>query len=242
MRSRFQACLAGALCALSLLLMPQALALPLATATGCRIFPSSNPWNQRADGLPVHSNSRALITSIGRDDGLHPDFGSGQWQGGPIGIPFVTVPGSQRKVGVRFHYADESDPGPYPIPRNAPIEGGANSEGDRHVIVVDRSRCRLYELFDPIASKTPPAGKQAPEQPGASAPTACGRRDGRRPTQQACRSFLGWFATTRSDKGASIMPCASRLRARAAPMFIRLVTLHRATPTWTFLRWGNDSA
>ncbi len=148
MRSRFQARRAGSLCALSLLLSPRALALPLATAAGCRVFPSSNPWYQRAGGLPVHSNSRALITSIGADAGLHPDFGSGQWQGRPIGIPFVTVPGSQRKVGVRFHYADESDPGPYPIPRNAPIEGGANSDGDRHVIVVDRSRYRLYELVD----------------------------------------------------------------------------------------------
>ena len=148
MRFRFPAALAGALCALSALLTPQAQALPVATAPGCRVFPSSNPWNQRADGLPVHANSRRLIASIGADDGLHPDFGSGHWQGAPIGIPLVTVPRSQRRVGVRFHYADESDPGPYPLPRNAPIEGGADSDGDRHVIVIDRSRCRLYELFD----------------------------------------------------------------------------------------------
>ena len=78
---------------------------------------------------------------------MHPDFGSGLWDGGPIGIPFVTVGGSQPKVPVSFEYADESDRGPYPIPSGAPIEGGRNGDGDRHVIVVDRKRCRLYEVF-----------------------------------------------------------------------------------------------
>jgi hypothetical protein len=78
---------------------------------------------------------------------MHADFGSGLWDGGPIGIPFVTVGGGQPRVHVGFDYASESDKGPYPIPRNAPIEGGRNADGDRHVIVVDRTRCRLYELF-----------------------------------------------------------------------------------------------
>ena len=78
---------------------------------------------------------------------MHADFGSGLYEGARIGIPFVTVGRSQRKVPVSFEYGDESDPGPYPIPRDVPIEGGRGSDGDRHVIVVDRSRCRLYELY-----------------------------------------------------------------------------------------------
>jgi hypothetical protein len=130
-----------------------ALALPAAPAqsaprlAGCPVFPADNPWNQRVDRLPVHPNSDAIVRSMGADDTLHPDFGSGLWEGGPIGIPFVTVGGAQAKVPVSFEYADESDRGPYPIPPRAPIEGGRGADGDRHVIVVDRSRCRLYELF-----------------------------------------------------------------------------------------------
>ena len=79
--------------------------------------------------------------------GLHPDFGSGRYGGSRIGIPFTTVPPDQRRVPVSFRYAEESDPGPYPVPANAPIEGGRESDGDRHVIVVDRGRCKLYEMF-----------------------------------------------------------------------------------------------
>jgi hypothetical protein len=78
---------------------------------------------------------------------VHADFGSGLWEGGPIGIPITTVGAGQAKVRVRFEYADESDPGPYPIPRDVAIEGGRTAKGDRHAIVVDRSACKLYELF-----------------------------------------------------------------------------------------------
>ncbi|MFX8512381.1 hypothetical protein ABTM04_21125, partial [Acinetobacter baumannii] len=76
-----------------------------------------------------------LIASIGLATGLHADFGSGTWNGAPIGIPYVVVSGSQPRVPVRFDYTDESDPGPYPIPANAPIEGGPQGTGDRHVLV-----------------------------------------------------------------------------------------------------------
>jgi hypothetical protein len=114
---------------------------------GCPVFPRDNAWNQRVDKLPVLPNSDAIVRSIGWSSTMHPDFGSGLWEGGPIGIPFVTVGRSQARVHVRFDYASESDKGPYPIPRSVPIEGGRQSDGDRHVIVVDRSRCRLYELF-----------------------------------------------------------------------------------------------
>jgi hypothetical protein len=114
---------------------------------GCAVFPANNPWNQRVDKLPVAGNSGAIVRSIGVDKGMHADFGSGLYNGGPIGIPYVSVGSGQKRVGVKFQYASESDKGPYPIPRGVPIEGGRGSSGDRHVIVVDRSRCKLYELY-----------------------------------------------------------------------------------------------
>ncbi|MEA2457707.1 MAG: hypothetical protein QOC95_679 [Thermoleophilaceae bacterium] len=113
----------------------------------CAVFPANNPWNQRVDGLPVAANSGTIVRSIGIDKTVHADFGSGRYQGRSIGIPYTTVPRGQRRVPVKFDYADESDKGPYPIPPNAPVEGGRSADGDRHVIVVDRSRCKLYELF-----------------------------------------------------------------------------------------------
>ncbi|HYZ29261.1 MAG TPA: hypothetical protein VE570_09425 [Thermoleophilaceae bacterium] len=120
---------------------------PVSGAPKCAIFPRSNPWNQRVDRLPVAENSAAIIGSIGAGRGVHADFGSGLWDGAPIGIPYTTVSKTQRKAPVSFDYAGESDKGPYPLPANAPIEGGRNSDGDRHVIVVDRDACKLYELY-----------------------------------------------------------------------------------------------
>ena len=114
---------------------------------GRRIFPASDPWNTAIDREPVDPNSANLIASIGLNTGLHPDFGA-NYNGGPFGIPYVSVKGTQAKVGVTFDYSNESDPGPYPIPSNAPIEGGANASGDRHVLVIDRDNWMLYELFD----------------------------------------------------------------------------------------------
>lgn len=115
---------------------------------GCDIFPADNIWNTPVDALPLHPDSAAFIDVIGAAVTLHPDFGSGLWKGGPIGIPFIDVPGEQPGVGVSFYYEDESDPGPYPIPTIAPIEGGPESDGDRHVLVLDRENCVLYELYD----------------------------------------------------------------------------------------------
>jgi hypothetical protein len=114
---------------------------------GCTVFPANNPWNQRVDKLPVARDSDAIVRSIGVDEGMHADFGSGLYDGGPIGIPYTTVGKDQKRVPVKFDYASESDKGRYPIPPRAPIEGGRGSSGDRHVIVVDRSRCKLYELY-----------------------------------------------------------------------------------------------
>ena len=120
---------------------------PLPAAPGCPIFPRDNHWNRPVDRLPVHDNSDAIVRSIGLDEHMHADFGSGLYNGAPIGIPFVAVGRGTRRVPVSFEYASESDRGRYPVPPGVPIEGGRSSEGDRHVIVVDRSRCRLHELF-----------------------------------------------------------------------------------------------
>ena len=122
-------------------------ALRLPGALQCPVFPQSNPWNQRVDSRPVAANSAQIVDSIGADTGLHADFGSGLWAGAPIGIPITVVGRRQPKSSVSFEYADESDRGPYPIPRNVRIEGGRSSPGDRHALIVDRSSCRLYELY-----------------------------------------------------------------------------------------------
>jgi hypothetical protein len=131
--------LAAAVAAASLAFSPP----HLLAAPKCPLFPADNPWNRRVDALPVASNSATIIQSIGGGTGLHADFGSGTYAGSLIGIPFNVVPGTQPKRRVaRFEYAGESDKGPYPIPARPKIEGGS----DRHVLIVDRDRCLLYEL------------------------------------------------------------------------------------------------
>jgi hypothetical protein len=117
-----------------------------ASLRGKRVFPSDNPWNQDISAAPVDANSANLIASIGLDTELHPDFGT-TWEGAPNGIPYIVVSGTQRRVPITFAYDDESDPGPYPVPQDAPIEGGPNGTGDRHVIIIDRDNWKLYELF-----------------------------------------------------------------------------------------------
>jgi hypothetical protein len=112
--------------------------LAVAAIAGCPLFPASNPWNQRVDDAPVHPRSAAIVRSIGLDDPVHPDFGTHR-----IGIPYQVVSRHAKRARVRFRYADESDRGPYPIPRHPRIERGS----DRHLLVVQRGRCRLFELF-----------------------------------------------------------------------------------------------
>src|SRR5919199_994064 len=119
-----------------------ALALAVPSVAGCPVFPASNPWNQRVDSLPAAANSAALVRSIGLDRSLHADFGSGLWEGAPIGIPYDVVTRRTPRVRVSFEYADESDRVGYPIPKHVHIEGGS----DHHALLVDRSSCRLYEL------------------------------------------------------------------------------------------------
>jgi hypothetical protein len=123
-----------------------------ASLQGFTAFPTDNPWNRDVSGDPVDPNSTAIIATIGAGTGLHPDFGQGLWQGSPIGIPYVVVASSsQAKVPVTIAatgYPDECDPGPMPIPATAPVEGGSGSTGDRHVLVLDRDTCLLYELYN----------------------------------------------------------------------------------------------
>lgn len=127
--------------------------LAAATVAGCPAFPADSHWNRRVDGLPVHPRSAAMVDAIGAGRSAHADFGSGLYEGRPIGIPYRVVKRGQKRVPVSFEYGDESDKGPYPIPKGVPIEGGRSGDGDRHVIVVDRSRCKLYEMFDAHPSR-----------------------------------------------------------------------------------------
>src|SRR4029450_13765253 len=144
---------------------------PSLAASGCPLFPADNVWPAEVSRLPVHPRSGAYLAAMGRGAGIHADFGSGTWEGGPIGIPYTVVPASQPTVPVWFGYAGEGDPGPsapasqpavpvsfgcagetapgpYPIPPDAPVEGGPDAGGDRHVLVVQAGTCRLYELLD----------------------------------------------------------------------------------------------
>jgi hypothetical protein len=124
----------GLLVAIAFLVAPRAPALPLPDAPGCPVFPSDNPWNQRVDGLPAAKRSDTFIRWMGQEDPLYTDFY----------MPYASVGAKQRRVPVSFFYDSSSDHGRYPIPKNAPVEPGTP---DRHVLIVDRDRCKLYELY-----------------------------------------------------------------------------------------------
>jgi hypothetical protein len=137
------------------LIAPQAYTINASTAAppalgGCPLFPANNMWNTRIDHMPVDAHSSSYISSIGTNTGLHPDFGT-VWAGAPNGIPYTIALSTQTSITVAFDLyswsADESDPGPYPIPPGAPIEGGPSGSGDRHVLVVQQGTCKLYELY-----------------------------------------------------------------------------------------------
>ena len=113
----------------------------------CAVLPDNNIWNTPVDTLPVDESSSAYVESIGADLRMFTDFGSGLKDGGLIGFPYMIVGDDTPKVRVNFEYAHESDHGEYPIPPNPLIEGGPDSNGDRHVILVDTDECKLYELF-----------------------------------------------------------------------------------------------
>ncbi len=131
---------------------------PVAASTiaGCPLLPADNIWNTKVDTLPVATHSHNYINTIGAETLLHPDFGAPYWTGerwSPIGIPYNVVSGNQEKKTMHFDYDDESDAGPYPIPDNPEIEGilpggDKNIDGDRHILVVDKDNCILYETWN----------------------------------------------------------------------------------------------
>jgi hypothetical protein len=160
----------------------------IAAAPACPVLPKSSHWNRRVDALPRAGNSATLVRSIGLGASVHADFGSGRWEGKPIGIPYTVVSRKTKRAKVSFDYARESDKGPYPLPKGVRIEGGS----DRHALLVDKSSCRLYELF-------------ALERRGARGHAGSGaiwnlRKNGRRPS--------GW--TSADAAGLPILPGLAR--------------------------------
>lgn len=151
---------AGAWTASALLLASTGMSLAQGappTVAGCPVFPADNIWNTPVDKLPVDARSKQYVASIGADKPLRADFGAALYEGAPIGIPYIVVPMKEPKVAIHFRAfgdeepaTDESDPGPYPIPRNAPVEGGLKSKDDRHVIVVQQGSCTLFELYKAV--------------------------------------------------------------------------------------------
>jgi hypothetical protein len=121
--------------------------VPIA-GTSCRAFPADNYWNTDIRSLPVDPRGAAWLSHMSTGRNLHPDFGPSYGDGPNYGIPITVVGRYHRKVRVRFLYADESDRVRYPFGKDTKIEGGRNSAGDKHAIVVDRYRCRLYETWD----------------------------------------------------------------------------------------------
>jgi hypothetical protein len=120
---------------------------PNASLGGERLLPDDSPWHRDVSRDRVDPNSAKILARVGLDKPLRADFGT-EWESAPMGIQYVVVTGTQKRVPVTFTYADESDPGPYPVPPDAPIEGGPKSTGDRHIIVLDRDAWQLWELFN----------------------------------------------------------------------------------------------
>jgi hypothetical protein len=225
-------------------------------AGGCPIFPADNIWHADVSRLPVLASSAAYVASIGTSAKVHADFGAGNYGGGPIGIPVTTVATGQPGVKVAFDYADESDPGPYPIPAGAKIEGGPSSSGDRHVILFDPARCRSYELyaarpesngtwhagsgaiFDLRADAMRPRGWTSADAAGLSIlaglvrydEVAAGRIDHAiRMTAQTTRRAYVWPAThfASDSSSASLPPMGLRLRLKFNVDISRLPTQAR---------------
>lgn len=144
-------------------LRPQTSALPRSsTATpergardlgGCPVAPPDSVWRTRVDRLPVSARSAAYVNSIGWQKELHADFGSGTWEGAPLGIPITSVPAGSPSMKVSFDYSEESDKGPYHVPADALVEGGSQATGDRHVIALDKAACKVYELYNARPSR-----------------------------------------------------------------------------------------
>ena len=208
------------------------------TLSGCPVFPHDNSWNQDVSELRVHANSDRYIDTIGRDATLHPDFGAAHQDGAPVGIPYLIVDGSQPDVPIEFVRSErQSNPGPYPIPTNAPIEGGPNSDGDRHVIVVDSGECRLYELY---AARPTSEGWEANSGAAWDLRRITRDRSASPPRMQpVCPYFPGLSGMTKSSSDStSHTLCASRLRTPKRDTCFRQRTTRQPARTRVTLRWG----
>jgi hypothetical protein len=126
---------------------PEPVTKPIAK-TRCSEFPADNWWHADVSGLPLHPRSEDWLTHMSTEVDLHPDFGPSYGDGPDYGIPITVVTKKHRKVKVSFYYGSESDKVRYPLGKDTRIEGGRGSDGDRHAIIVDKSRCKLYEVFD----------------------------------------------------------------------------------------------
>jgi hypothetical protein len=253
---RWKRCSAGLLAALlvasAFALSPAGAAGPYPDLSPCEVFPdppaSLSPrapslpteaaWNQDISKAPRDSRSGAYIAYIDAHggDSLHPDFGSPR----EYGFPYSVVGAGQRLLPVHYTaYGDESDPGPFPVPAGAPVEGGNGSDGDRHVIAVDTAECKLYELYRGFYKPTPQphwdAGSGAAWDLGSDAvcPPAIPR-----PTPPGCRSSPGWSATTKSPPATSTTRSGSPSRAPVTPGSLPPATAPATPATATRRRWG----
>ena len=191
---------------------------PLAAAAiaGCPVFPASSPWNQRVDRCRVHPRSDAMVARSAPSETVHPDFGSGRYDGRPIGIPFQVVVAQPRSArGSRFEYADESDPGPYPIPRQ-PADRGRRRPPHarrpaRHLppLRAVRGRAQRRRAGAPTAARSSTCAR-----------TGCAPRAGRPPTPPACRSCPGLARYDEVARGRD--PARAALHGRAHPPRVRL--------------------
>jgi hypothetical protein len=221
-----------------------AVSAPSGPAQPCTIFPADNVWHADISRLRVRRDSATLVASIGAGSPVHADFGAGSWDGGPIGIPITRVGAGQARVPVTFQYSAESDHSPYPVPRDAAIEGGPRAQGDRHVIVLDTAACRDYELFaawpasggwragsgaifDPRGNALRPAGWTSADAAGLAIlaglvrydEVAAGRIDHaiRVTVPHSRDSYLwpAWHAASDSS-GADLPPMGLRLRLKSS--------------------------
>lgn len=197
------------------------------TIGGCSVFPPDSIWNVRVDGLPVDPRSADYVRSIGAETSLHADFGSGSATGEAFGIPFVVVPMDQPKVTVRFvaldgedAIPDESDPGPYPIPPDAPIEMPSEEGSDRHVVVVQEGSCTLFELY-----------KSMPQPDGSWDAVSAARFD----LEGHALRLDGW--TSADAAGLPIFPGLVRYDEVAAPGGIRHALRFTAPRTRSAYVW-----
>jgi hypothetical protein len=220
------------------LLVPAAAAAAPPQVAGCQVFPASNVWNKPVGAFPKHKRSAKIVKAIGAGKYLHADFGSVEWDGGPIGIPITVVDSSQPTSSVDFLYDDESDPGPYPTrptsrSRAGPAPTATGTRSSSSGIPARSTNCST-------CGRRP--GKRAPGRSGISTRTLSGRVAGPRRTPRDCRSCPGSRATTRWQAAPSSMLSASQWSVRDGRTSTPPGTSPRARPTAISRPWVFASA